>query len=223
MDIKEMLTSGIEDLLDEELEMLEEELTIGDYSKTYRLKCQNLIVKEQRRRYALKVKASRIIDPDDELKISSEINPALLVPPDQLSPFNKVEVKPKSPFSIVSSDVAAIRRAEKRKSLFRDYVDQQELLDEKLLDEHLSFFDKWELGVILEKKKLSEPFLEKYLPSLDADKLARTQVFSEEFFMRHFGELDAALVLQKGKNDWRKKENRSKKLDTFLRLKGVKL
>ena len=31
----------------------------------------------------------------------------------------------------------------------------------------------------------------------------------------------AQLVLQKGKNPWRSKENRSKKLDTFLRLKGV--
>jgi hypothetical protein len=35
--------------------------------------------------------------------------------------------------------------------------------------------------------------------------------------------MDATIVLQHGKNEWRKKENRSKQLDVFLRLKGVKI
>lgn len=35
--------------------------------------------------------------------------------------------------------------------------------------------------------------------------------------------MDAEIVLTKGKNDWRKKGNRSSQLDVFLRLKGVKL
>ena len=39
----------------------------------------------------------------------------------------------------------------------------------------------------------------------------------------HFSKMDAEIVLTKGKNDWRKKENRSAQLDVFLRLKGIKI
>ena len=70
---------------------------------------------------------------------------------------------------------------------------------------------------------LSEGFLDKYFASLDTDKIARYQLFSEKFFIRHYAQMDAEIVLTKGKNEWHKKENRSSQLDVFLRLKGVKL
>ena len=71
-------------------------------------------------------------------------------------------------------------------------------------------------------RQFSEDFLEKYFSLLDADKIARYQLFSEKFFIRHYARMNAETVLTKGKNDWRKKENRSSQLDVFLRLKGVK-
>lgn len=71
-------------------------------------------------------------------------------------------------------------------------------------------------------RPLKEEFLEKYFGALNLDKLARYQQFSESFFIRHFRQLDIGVVLEHGKNEWRKKENRSKQLDVFLRLKGVK-
>jgi hypothetical protein len=70
---------------------------------------------------------------------------------------------------------------------------------------------------------LEEGFLEKYFGALDKDKISRYQCFSEGFFIKHYSQLDATVVLTKSKNEWRKKENRSKRLDVFLRLKGVKL
>ena len=66
------------------------------------------------------------------------------------------------------------------------------------------------------------PMLET-MKQLDAEKIARYQLFSEKFFIKHFSQLDAEIVLTKGKNDWRKKENRSAQLDVFLRLKGIKI
>ena len=57
----------------------------------------------------------------------------------------------------------------------------------------------------------------------DKEKIARYQIFSESFFMKHYAQMDATVVLTKGKNEWRKKEKRSKQLDVFLRLKGVKV
>ena len=145
-----------------------------------------------------------------------------LVSTDSLSPFNDVKVPEKSPFEVVSADIAVIRRAEKRKSLFREYLVKQPLLDEGLVDDYFSFFDEWEMGAILDGRQMSEEFLDKYFDSLDADCIARKQLFSEEFFMKHFNGMNADLVLNKGKNPWRAKGARSSKLDTFLRLKGVR-
>lgn len=70
---------------------------------------------------------------------------------------------------------------------------------------------------------MGESFLEKYFGALDPDKVARYQEFSEQFFMKHFSQLDAVAVLAHGKNEWRKKDKRSKQLDVFLRLKGIKI
>ena len=38
---------------------------------------------------------------------------------------------------------------------------------------------------------------------------------------KHFSDFDSETVFLKGKNEWRKKENRTKQFDIFLRLKGV--
>ena len=96
-------------------------------------------------------------------------------------------------------------------------------MDAAFIEKHFSFFKEWELNAILSVKQLGEPFLEKYFGALDHDKIARYQLFSEAFFMKHYAQMDATIVLQHGKNEWRKKENRSKQLDVFLRLKGVKI
>ena len=96
-------------------------------------------------------------------------------------------------------------------------------VNEAFIDQNIVFFMPWELSAILMTMNLSEAFLEKYFASLDAEKIARYQLFSEKFFIRHFSQLDAETVLTKGKNDWRKKENRSAQLDVFLRLKGIKI
>ena len=70
-------------------------------------------------------------------------------------------------------------------------------------------------------KPVSEEFLEQYFGALDHDKIARYQKFSEAFFIKHYAQMNATIVLEHGKNEWRKKENRSKQLDVFLRIKGI--
>lgn len=231
MDIRGILKEQADRLLDAEIDLLADELTLGDYDAAYRDECRLLIDAERKKRKTAKAHASDIAEhgeepPDAKGKSGSQlpsgVSGSVLVPTGSLSPFNNVEVPEKTPFETVSADVTVIRRAEKRKSLFREYLDKQQLLNEELLDAHFSFFDDWEMGAILDGMQLSEAFLDKYFDVLDHDRVARKQLFSEEFFMRHFGDMDAALVLQKGKNSWRAKDMRSKKLDMFLRLKGVR-
>ena len=69
----------------------------------------------------------------------------------------------------------------------------------------------------------SEAYLEQYFDILDSKMIALYQLFSEDFFMRHYSELDTETVLSKGINPWRDKSARSKQLEVFLRIKGVKL
>ncbi|NLE21088.1 MAG: hypothetical protein GX623_09770 [Clostridiales bacterium] len=97
------------------------------------------------------------------------------------------------------------------------------MINEAFLDAHFTLFQPWEMGAVVSVIPLGEAFLEKYFTELDPEKIARYQAFSEVFFMKHFAKLDPSLVLEKGRNEWRKKENRSTQLDVFLRLKGVRI
>ncbi len=236
MDVREILRSDASGLLEEELEMLEEELAAGDYDAAYRRECATLIESERHAREVARAKAKAVVAEGDgtggkvpgavatsgaKAQIPHDVSPSVTVAAASLSPYNTVNMPQKTPYETVSADVAAIRRSDKRKSLFREYLRKQPLIDEAFLDVHLSLFDEWEMGAILDHIKLSEAFLEKYLSALNANKVATTQLFSEEFYMKHYSALDAKLVLLKGKNPWKSKEQRSRKLDTFLRLKGV--
>ena len=128
-----------------------------------------------------------------------------------------------SPEDIIFSDIKALRENDSYKSKFKNYVRDKAEIDNDFVDANYAFFLPWELDAIVSVKPLGEAFLEKYFGALDKDKIARYQLFSENFFMKHYAQMDATIVLQHGKNEWRKKENRTSQLDVFLRLKGVKL
>lgn len=123
----------------------------------------------------------------------------------------------------VQLDVESLRNKSDYKSAFKKYIQENSTINEVFLDKNFAIFDSWERNAIVSMKQMGEDFLEKYFGALDPDKIARYQLFSESFFMRHFAQMDAHSVLEQGQNQWRKKENRSKQLDVFLRLKGVKI
>ena len=124
---------------------------------------------------------------------------------------------------MIFKDVTAMREVSSYKTNFKKYVAEKTEIDADFVDTHYSFFQPWELDAIISVKQMGEDFIEKYFGALDHDKIARYQQFSEVFFMKHFSQMDYTIVLEHGKNEWRKKENRSKQLDVFLRLKGVKI
>ena len=123
----------------------------------------------------------------------------------------------------VTSDMNALRTAKNYKTAFRNYVTECGLIDEAFIDGHFSFFTEDEIGTLLTFFPFGENFLSRYFETLDKGKIARYQLFSEDFFMNHFNELDPQIVLKRGVNPWREKGNRSSRLDVFLRLKGINL
>ena len=213
MQVLEILKSSANELYAEDLAFFEAELDTGDYPLEYIDECKQMIADiRAARKQAVKESIQKVI-PD-----------GVYVAPENLVPGTKpTEKSPQEKLAEFSHELAQMRTAANYKTRFKQYLADHPEVNEAFVDQHIALFQSSELEVITMIMPLSENFLEKYFASLDADKIARYQFFSESFFIRHYAQMDAETVLTKGKNDWRKKENRSKQLDVFLRLKGVKL
>ena len=216
MDILEILKKSGKDLYPEDLDFFETELaTGGNYNAAYQAECRALIKQIRNWQKALaptedpaKAKGkSDGIEMDISKVAPKEANPVMDMPRDQR----------------LFLDITKMRDDSSYKTKFKKRIQEADFVDAAFIEKHFAFFKEWELNAILSVKQLGEPFLEKYFGALDHDKIARYQLFSEAFFMKHYAQMDATIVLQHGKNEWRKKEKRSKQLDVFLRLKGVKI
>ena len=216
MDILELLKKSGKDLYPEDLDFFETELaTGGHYNVAYKAECRALIKQIRNWKKAsapsddpAKAKGkSGGIEMDISKVAPKEANPVMDMPQDQR----------------LFLDITKMRDDSSYKTKFKKRIQEADFVDAAFIEKHFAFFKAWELNAILSLKQLGEPFLEKYFGALDHDKIARYQLFSEAFFMKHYAQMDATIVLQHGKNEWRKKENRSKQLDVFLRLKGVKI
>ncbi len=216
MDILEILKKSGKDLYPEDLDFFETELaTGGHYDAAYQAECRALM--NQIRNWQKADKPAEApqtpkgktkgVEVDISKLAPKEANPAMDMPEDQR----------------LFLDITKMRDDSSYKTKFKKRIQDADFVDAAFIEKHFSFFKEWELNAILSVKQLGEPFLEKYFGALDHDKVARYQHFSEAFFMKHFSQMDYTIVLQHGKNEWRKKENRSKQLDVFLRLKGVKI
>ena len=213
MQVLEILKKNGTELYPEDLAFFEAELDTGDYPPEYIDQCKNLIAEiRNQKKQAAKPKVQDVIPSN------------ILVDPDKLVPGVKPKEKtPQERLAEFTHALQQMRTAGNYKTHFKQYLADHTEIDETFIDQHIALFQPTELESIVMTMPLSEDFLDKYFASLDADKIARYQLFSEKFFIRHYAQMDAEIVLTKGKNEWRKKENRSSQLDVFLRLKGVKL
>ena len=210
MDILDILKNNSNELLAEDLELFRTELAVGEYTESYRKECCELIDR---------IEKWQAENSEKNDKKTANHTSSMHVARTKLQPDSQ-----KKAFSFEEqfrADLNAMRLSDKYKSSFRTYIGSHDEFDEKFVDSHFSMFEPWETEAIVSEIMLSEQFLEKYFSVLDKDKIARYQLFSESFYQKHFSDFDAETVLKKGKNEWRKKENRSKQFAVFLRLKGV--
>lgn len=220
MEILETLTNRKEQLYPEDLDFFITELETGDYTEAYIAECKQQI--ELIRKWLSGEDESRDSN-TEEISVPKNPNTAPLMDIRSIVPEAANPAKAMSSEEIILSDIKFIRESDSYKPRFKKYIQDCAEIDTAFIDKHYSFFPRWELDAITSIKQLDEAFLEKYFAALNKKKISRYQYFSEGFFMKHFSQLDAEIVLTKGKNEWRKKENRSKQLDVFLRLKGVRL
>lgn len=218
MEILKILEDSFENLYAEDLDFFETELATGDYTEPYISQCREKILMARRWLAGEQGSGDAVDAPAATPSSGVIMNKAALVP--GASPEHTAS---RNPDEDILADVEALRRDHAYKRKFKEYAANTAALDAAFVDKHFSFFQVWELAAILTVKQMGEPFLEKYFSALGHDKIARYQEFSESFFMKHYAQLDYEIVLLHGKNPWAKKENRSKQLDVFLRLKGVKI
>lgn len=220
MDILKLLNEQKSELYEDDLEMLEAELAIGGYSEEYIAECRNQINSLRKWMKGTKTSKETISQQNNPVKKGQSVIVSLsdVAPVDQgttMAGLTKEE--------IVLKDIEGMRKSNNYKQDFMEYIKKTAFVDPVFIDKHFSFFSTIEMDEILSVKQMGEDFLEKYFDMLSHEKIARYQLFSESFFIKHFSEMNPNIVLRQGKNEWRKKEMRSKQLDVFLRLKGVSI
>lgn len=225
MEILKILNDSGESLILEDLDFFETELATGEgYDEVYIQQCKEQI--DRIRKWMTEEDGSpdEAYVRDKEIKSNNSSSNGIVVELDKVVPENASSKIPQlSPTQQIQSDLRYIRERTDYKSAFKKYVKDSQIINSDFLDKNFSLFDAWEMDAIVSVKQLGEEFLEKYFGAIDHDKIARYQLFSENYFMKHFTQMDVNIVLEHGKNEWCKKENRSKQLDVFLRLKGVKI
>lgn len=218
MDIYKILTENSKELIPEYLDCFQTELDTGDYDLEYKKKCLEEITRIRNWMKETPSDEKAAVVPDESIRKSDG---SVLVSPDELVPGKKPS-KNESHTDILKKELENFRKQSTYKTLFRNYINSADYLTEEFIDKNFSLFKSAETDTLISELQFSEDFLEKYFDVLDHDKIARYQLFSEAFFMKHYSGFDADIVLNRGRNEWRKKENRSKQLDVFLRLKGVR-
>lgn len=211
MEILDILKNNKDELIPEDFELFQTELVVGNYSDAYKKECLEMI--KQMKNWNKTEKVAESLQKNTVSKAKVEIA--------NLTPANK-SIANHSFLEQFKADMNAMRLSELYKTKFKAYIKSHAEFDESFVDTNFNLFESYELNAVISEMQMSESFLEKYFSVLEKEKIARYQLFSESFFMKHFSDFDAEVVLKKGKNEWRKKECRSKQLDVFLRLKGVK-
>lgn len=215
MDIRELLLKHKNELLDVDLDCLEEELDTGEYDKPYIEGCRELIgsIRDERRQaIAHASKRSRCEGRNDKREG---------MPLEPSRSCGDASASGVMGGSNAIADIVAISKNSNARELLKAYIENHSELNEPFVEQHIGSLPADAIGVFLELRAFDEAFLDKYFDVLDQAKIARFQTFSEEFFIKHYGDLNETIVLKQGVNPWKKKADRSSKLNTFLRLKGV--
>ena len=215
MDIRDLLLKHKNELLDVDLGCLEEELDTGEYDKPYIEECRELIggIRDERRQAV--ERASKSVRREERRGKSAGVTLEFF------HSYGDISANGMTSDSNAIADLAAISSNSNARELLKAYIESHPELDQSFVEEHIGSLPVDAIDVFLELRAFDEAFLDRYFDVLNQAKIARFQMFSEEFFIKHYGDLNETIVLKQGVNPWKKKSDRSRKLNTFLRLKGV--
>lgn len=217
MDVYKILKENSDNILLEDLDFFETEISTGKfYTSEYVQKCKALIEELRNwKKQELLNKGKGKVKQGDVVPVIMELDKEYI---DSHSDSTQTYL---TNDERLLHEIKELRKYSTYKTRFKKYLKEHDEMNEAFIDNYFVHFKPWEIDTIVSVRKLSEQFLEKYFGAISPDKISRYQSFSESFFMKHFNQLDPELVLSKENNEWCKKENRSTQLDVFLRLKGI--
>lgn len=251
MDILKILKESYAEMYPEDFEFLETELATGSYEPEYVKMCrEQMEAIRNATNGGAQLPASEAAFPETvpaaeqpketgnqnqntdsnaaAAAVSQEPEKKLLSPEMVMTETNGFEAKQEPEFAEIPVLVSLTRDLRRMRSQraylpdFKKYIKANSaIFTPEFLDANFSLLLQPEMDAVIMNFQMGEEFLEKYFGALDHDKIARYQLFSESFFIKHYAQMNPEIVLRHGKNEWRPKEKRSQKLGVFLRLKGI--
>ena len=214
MDIKKELTENKDKFSLADLDYFLNQLEIGEFDDEYYADC--LILITQIKNDILYKRTNFTSVSDSPVPFSGGV----LVKPGDIDPSHKG--KTTSMDEQLMGYIIASRTRSTNKQEFVKLI-KTDRIDEAFFEKYFSQFNAIEFDWAMENYFFSEHFIEHHIDSLTKVVMSATQKYSEDFFMKHMNKFDVKVVMTKSPNPWTSKNNRSKKLDTILKLKGYYL
>ena len=212
MDALDLLVNHGEDVELSDIEMLKIALETGPYDDAQKRKGFKLLNDIYEKLVEGTIKDSA------EISVKTEIQSQ--VPVDKKEVLSDDKVRPAVKTRLTMMRVSSSTTTSGIKSILTSFPGKSPI---EILCASADLMTGNEFNSVLSWLQLGEEVLIKYWSILDKKAVAKTQCFSEDFFILHYNDLNPNLVLKKGVNPWRNKETMSPKLAMFLKLKGVSL
>lgn len=209
MEVLEMLKEQGDKLTNEELKFLIDELNTGSYSQDYKEECFGIIDQIKKNRKHGKVEKGK-----------ETIHTVIMTPEEIKDRLNKNALSTEDRFF---RDLEVARMTNSGDQVVEKYINEN-ILDGDFLIKNFRKFNDSESRKILELIELTDKQIEELFTIAPHGAIEMTQNISEEFFIKHFDEIDIKSLKKNKVTDWIiNPYQRSKKIVIFLKMKGVKL
>lgn len=209
MEVLEMLKEQGDKLTNEELNFLIDELNTGSYSQDYKEECFGIIDQIKKNRKHGKVEKGK-----------ETIHTVIMTPEEIKDRLDKNALSAEERFF---RDLEVARMTNSGDQVVEKYINEN-ILDGDFFIKNFKKFNDSEVRKILELIELTDKQIEELFAIAPHGAIEMTQNISEEFFIKHFDEIDIKSLKKNKVTNWIiDPSQRSKKIIIFLKMKGVKL
>lgn len=214
MEVLEMLKNNLEELTLDELDMLIDELNTGLYSQAYKEECLSIIHEEIKKRKT---------PPDPIASVEAEPTPISKEGDGQKVENPKKKTVKEMTKEELSNLLILYRTSSNVEEKITEWVANREI-DADFLLKRYNEFSNQELICAFNLIKVPEDDLFVYLKALPKGTIERTQIISEDFFIKHYEDMNITALKSNRKNAWViDPSQRSSKLIIFIKMKGIKI
>jgi len=212
MEILKILHENGKTLTNEELNCLEEELEIGDYPSMYFSNCKSLIAS---------IRAERIRESKKEK--TDPVLVTLLRTKEEVGEGATIQTDSASPLDIFLRKLVLSRSFKGGGIVIKNAINDKIITLEEVLADKKNYTIE-EKNDLLNYFEFDSDLLNKYYSLFDKKLLCATQIITEEFYMNHYQDFGIYELRKNEKSPWiNDKNQRSNKLQIFLKLKGINL